>query len=186
MRLICGVPIMLLLQGYPALSADYCDINRKTVLISVTLCSDRPIAGNSNCLKTRQRFAILGEKVLRYEDEFSPRGMIFHINREIEITNDPKLNRFVFGKKFPNSDRRAWATASYSGGFLRLMTRSILYSPPGRKIQETNHAYVFDLSDCGKCNLDTMYSSTDTGIPPNEDRVFAELREQVCTMSDGV
>jgi hypothetical protein len=110
----------------------------------------------AKCWETRQRFAVVGTKVLHYGDEITPEGTIFPLGQRLEVTNDAEQTRFLYRKEFPSEwTRRAWITGSYSAGQLRLQTEVNYYwANDNTQVGAESSSWVFDISsDCGSCAL---------------------------------
>ena len=169
-----------------AASSTYCLLSGKTLSIDFTFCPDYQKLIDSNCRRTRQRVATIGGKVLLYYDEVTPEGTIFQIGQRIEVTNDPEQRRFLFGQDFDGVYQRAWVTASYSAGELRLETQHNRYLNSGVLAQEDSTSYVFDILSCSECKLVQFVNSIITGVRPNRSSIVSILREQTCRIRDGV
>lgn len=182
--------------------AGYCDIDKRTINIDFTTCSEGPLFPKLGCVRSRQRFVILGEKILRYEDEFNPRGVIFYLGKNIEVTNDPKMKDFLLVTKLPNTYIKAWVNASYSAGELRLQTVQTYHSrvnftsssdgsyfEANEKYMETTESYVIQINSCDTCTIEMLLTNTVISKTENMVYGFSDLskkNKQICKIREGV
>lgn len=163
-----------------------CNLSGKSIVIDIVLCPERNLRINSTCVRSRQRFSVLGNKVLFYADEITPEGTIFYIGKRIEISNDEEQRRFVFGKDFPGVYQRAWVTASYSAGQLRLQIEHNRYLIQGGLFQRNNNSYIINIPSCNICVVDHLIHSSVTGFGSRQKREVHLLRKQSCQLKEGI
>jgi hypothetical protein len=177
----------LLILFQPAL-ANQCELKGHTISVEYTACPDQNRGIDSACRRTRQRFVVLGSKVLHYHDEVSPEGTVYELGKKVELENNPDNRRF-FGNPKPGLTRRIWLTASYSAGQLRLKKDFPLYAINNNElILESSSSYVFDIESCETCKLTHHVSEIRSVSPraqPQMRRVLV-LFEQTCRIRKGV
>jgi hypothetical protein len=176
-------------------SANSCELSGKTISTHFTDCPGESFGVEiqgmaSQCWETRQRFAVIGEKVLHYGDAITPEGTVFYIGKRIEITDDKEQMKFLFGRDFPQLSRRAWVTASYSAGQLRLQTEANSYFRDDDALfSKTVNSFVFEIkSDCSSCALSSLvWSLRLTSKAGKQGLKTRQLdKELSCQLRDGV
>src|SRR5437870_920932 len=108
--------LIVIFDTTPSQSAQ-CDLSGKQVTVQYTTRGNPHYSGRS--LEERQRFSIVGDKVLHSHDEISDEGAVYQIGRTLDRMQDPVQAKILRGKLFdkfpPGTYVEGEAGASYSG-----------------------------------------------------------------------
>jgi hypothetical protein len=154
----------LLLPLSPAAS---CELSGKSIIIQFIICPQQriylpgPPGLENECLESRTRFAIVGKKVAHFEDEITPEGIVYSIGEKVEITDDPVQMKRLSKLNLPQFYPRAWVTASYSGGHLRMLREfNLYYRDDSTLFRKSSFSAVIDVAtDCRSCSLTSFVSA---------------------------
>src|ERR1700757_4496757 len=92
---------------------NQCPLSGKSVTIDVVICPNRESNIGPDCTRARIRYDILKNNVLEYGDEVSPSGIVFEVDKNVDITAHMRDEKAI-----PGTYTKAQATASYANNRL--------------------------------------------------------------------
>jgi hypothetical protein len=184
-----SLPLCLLTSAIVIIStveshSAQCNLSGKQVTTQYTVCGYPNPNYPGGCIETRQRFSILGDKVLHSTDEISDEGFVYQIGKTLNPMQDPVQAKAFRGNlldKFPAGTYvEAETTASYSVNQLRLYWSRSMFLRGGQRITKNEEIYIFEIADdCRSCQLNqTRYISTSDRRPT--DTFQTKLTKQSC------
>jgi hypothetical protein len=173
--------------------AQQCDLNGVTLVTDITECPDRSSSVGKDCVRSRTRYGIIGNKVLAHKDEVSDEGIVYEIGKRLDLMLDPVQAKAMEGTvKMPGTYIKAEATASYSSGQLRLAWRRERYLhegtvkslPGGTLFQSVDMIHVFDIIGCTSCRVSQVTFAVTMKPLLNQpgSQTLRKLMEQTCEM----
>jgi hypothetical protein len=153
--------LFLSIFGLLSVEATSCDLNGKTIIVDFAICPDKITGGfrkdsmAHRCIRTRKRLTIIGSKVALHYSETTNEGELYTIGEKFEVSKDDETYKRIFSQPLPYLNRRAWLSASYSVGQLRLLKEAEgRLKEDGEPFNGSSSSYLFEISsDCKTCRL---------------------------------